>query len=528
MEFHQVGQLPASARVSPDMVCSEGFLSIHGPTVKWFSRCGRTVLREFSCDSPPLHAMFCSFPLGGSSFLNSVVIVVATNKLRILSSGARYDVNLNFSICNLFSSNIGLIVERARGYTGGVSAPGDELPVLYTVTHPIMRVGKLRIPSSFWTDDLFSERMEESCSSDLFRGNDSHPLVVAVDGSLIAVADDALRNMHVYQLGPSERHESMSTGHPFPVTPAGVESSTGSSAGRMDVGPEAIPLHPDLEIRGHGLAGIARSGSADGQGADSQALMATFVSSGENAATLGGSHLRYAAGSSNRRRKADRTGSSSGEKGKVDTFYNALLGIDRTWSLQQNTSVTASWLRQASAGGQQVRRSEILDAEFGDLSFNGSMATPSTHRSRDLNTTDASGLSSSYHSRGSDLFVHGAPSYASDQFMLHHVCTIPLAADVSPHVSQCSAGEGETFFDRVVVDSGDEGSNFQTSLGIRASFPVFSAGSDCFIDILYKHTGKMCRYPLPFELLASAETGDICINLFELSIRSESELLFLV
>jgi hypothetical protein len=576
MEFEEVSALPPSACTGESMASADGFLSIEGCAVRWYSRCGRAVHRHFECEAPPLQAAFCSFPLAGPSFQNSVVIVLPLNRIRILASGARYDINLSFSISRVFASSIGLLVQGA-----GTGAGAE--PLLHTVTHPIMRLGRLRFPSSFWLSSLFSAgALDETCgggaSLDEISQREAGQLrLLCVHGSLLCALDEEQQRVCVFDISPLPRpghgdsDDTMSAGYLSTHTPSLAAERSRDSA-QMDVtrAPDTDPSL-GLEVRGRGLAGAAatrfaqpgpgdlrRASSGPDDGMQSHSLVANFASAaGENSAAIaiGGTRLRYAAGAANRRRRTDNSAAAAGAAAsavgggsnrrsktpraaagatKVDTFYNALLGIDRTWSLQQNTNVTASWLRQAAADAPPDRSMESAlsgDTDFDSPSFSFSAATPSRRSSGggagDLTggtarSGDGSGLGSSLHSHsghaGSDGEGGGfvsryLPAHSAESFSMRHVCSVPLSRSGGagaglPTARRADSDDEDTFFDRLA--SGAAGAAAAALAGDMAGSgsggrqEVFAAsivpsawGGERFLDIRCVASGEFSRYALP-------------------------------
>lgn len=525
MEFEVVATLPPSIRPLEGMDCSDGLLSIEGHTVRWHSPYGRSIIREFTCDHPPLRAMFCSFPLAGESFQSSVVIVLARHKIRIIASGARYDINLNFSIRNVFSSSIGLIIERSAENAGVVVHPAEGVPLLYTITHPIMRVGYLSLPSAAWADG----------------GADGCPVVLSARGPFLCVLDASATRVLVLKIASTQHlsrcdHNDSILNHDQPLcSPFSADVSRGSSGSRVKHAESSFDVNTgpcghgqcDLEIRGRGFPSSARSdsfppppelkriGSFNDNETNSQSLMANFASAaGENSnsAAVGGSRLRYAGGAVGRRRRFDKSksnhrghsDSSYGEM-RVDTFYNALLGIDPSWSLQQNAAVTATWLRQASADMPSLHSGDPVDLEV-DLSVNISSATPASLRGAAFET---SGLSSSFLSRSdAEILSSGSSIFFSDNLTIIHVCSVLLAEKqfLSSAIEMDFKGihlytsrNTGTFFDRI-SRSGSSGSESWIlsphSVGVTASVTQIISGENV-IDIIFEKSGEFFRYALP-------------------------------
>lgn len=522
--------LPEGVRTNERMASSDGFLSIEGEVVKWYSRYGRSVLREFSCERAPSHAIFCSFPLAGKAFCNSVVIVLARHMIRIFASGTRYDINLSFPVSDVFSSSVGLLVER----TG---SSGDESHSLYAITHPLMRMTKLSYPSTLWTRTLFGGDTLDELNLDRssYKVTSGQPRVISVNNELLCVMDSEARHLYIFQIGSSghDHDVSLSSLEHNPTTPSALCNKRSSadtkgfySGEAGDLGSDIMQTACDLEVIGHGLVANAKShdvaakfrsiGSFDGNEMDSRSIMANFASAaGENSisAAAGGSHLRFATGPSNRRRHANqgaRDGSGSkvtslSGEGNVDTFYNALLGIDRKWSLQENTS---SWLRQTPSNGGMALTSDTPNSDSVELSFNASSATPFSHHSKNI-----SGLSSSCISRQiANSNVLGSAALVNDNLKLFHTCTIPLPSNMQSNDSSSVITEHGTIFDYYTSSEQKDNSFKNESLGISVAFVPSISDGGCFLDLFSRIRGELLRYALPetpkYQL--HDERGELC------------------
>ena len=516
MQFEEVFRLPAGVRTEDSMACREGFLCIVGRSVRWYSPCGRSVHKEFNCESTPIQSIFCSFPLAGPLFHNSVVVLLPLNKVRIFALSGRYDVHLGSAVSRIFASSIGLLLERE--VDPELLQVSEDLPSVFAITHPIMRVGKLHFSTTMGIHSVFEGGNDESQNNKLI----GIYKILSVNGAFVCTIDTQMQHVGIFRIQPLHQMENEHVGEDTVFSSGFLEKST-EVPGESNEGSHVNEAWSyGLEVRGHAISGPSRS-SAD--------LKRNTVSPGhdyENPFLIGhggieGAQLRYARGALRRQKRVSRenaaisglssvsdsrTKSPMGRaNAEVDSFYNALLGIDRTWSLQQNPSTTAAWLRQPSGEfnvAQSMQSPEPGGADH--LAFNATTMTPSSAHSRD-HTLEHSGISSGDRSHLSSGF-HRIGSHLSPEetFTLAQICTVPLRANDIVHREVDKAtnkisvsGHCDTFFDICTLDKCAENNDTLPVDAPLVSVSLVASpyGSEIFVDILYKTGGSFKRYVLP-------------------------------
>jgi hypothetical protein len=103
-----VSDVTSLLKTSSSDLCSHGVLTIEGNIVRYFSHGGQ-VMRQFTCESHPLAAIFHS----DENFMDFVVaILVSSSLLRIFTeTGEFYDIPLSFLARRIFSSSKGIIIQ---------------------------------------------------------------------------------------------------------------------------------------------------------------------------------------------------------------------------------------------------------------------------------------------------------------------------------------------------------------------------------------------------------------------------------
>ena len=113
-----------------------------GRSVIWCTEGGNKHVRQFSCPSEPLDAIFCSFP-SISDEIDQVEIAVAILLTRDhlclhQTNGESFDISLDFNVECMFAASEGLLLQSGGEHTG---EQGCEIYCnLYALPHPVTLV----------------------------------------------------------------------------------------------------------------------------------------------------------------------------------------------------------------------------------------------------------------------------------------------------------------------------------------------------------------------------------------------------
>ena len=232
-----------------------GTLLIKHNVVQWRNESNNCILKQFSCESTPLAAVF--FPFQARVYSNDpvVAILVTSNLIRFHTiEGQIYELVLNFIAKNIYPSALGLLVEReSLALSRQIYSPNDQQHFMYSVTcpdgpiRPIHSVSEERrsAPASTagpapasgpWSS--FTESMEHDCKH-----------IVCVWDRFVCVFEEETGALAIHALQAVDRsHELLAL-----RTPAHVVGGAGGGRG-------ASRLH---NLLGDSTASFVSSHSSD-------------------------------------------------------------------------------------------------------------------------------------------------------------------------------------------------------------------------------------------------------------------------
>lgn len=190
---------------------NHGILTCEGNIVRWVNTQGNRIVKQFSCSTKPLGAVFMqNYYQNDFQGGPSVAILVSQTLVRIFTfSGQIFETALSFFACKLHSTSFGIVIERNMSIGSQLFSNSDDC-MLYVLSSP---AEPLRPVLGCDIDTVFSRSYN----------------VVCVSGRIVLFHSSTSRGVHLFSLEEADIGETTLLGTSFISVENSADSFTGGN-----------------------------------------------------------------------------------------------------------------------------------------------------------------------------------------------------------------------------------------------------------------------------------------------------------